>query len=93
MKKLARVGIDISATELVVALERAGGALQESSFANDAAGHRKLIKHIGKNGRTARHPKFPTSAAVIFGTVIAGKQGTGVQVKLSLSDQKPAAGP
>lgn len=49
MKKLARVGIDVSAKELVVALERAGAALQESTFTNDAAGHRKLIKHVTKN--------------------------------------------
>ena len=54
MKKLARVGIDVSAKELVVALERTGGALEESAFANDAAGHRKLIKHVTKNGFRAQ---------------------------------------
>ena len=50
MKKLALVGIDVSARELVVALERAGGPLLESTFANDAVGHRKLIKFLTKNG-------------------------------------------
>jgi transposase len=54
MKKLARVGIDVSARELVVALEQVGGALQESTFANDAAGHRKLIKHVTKSGFRAQ---------------------------------------
>jgi transposase len=54
MKKLARVGIDVSARELAVAMERAGGPLQESTFANDAAGHRKLIKFLTKNGFRAR---------------------------------------
>jgi len=54
MKKLVLVGIDVSAKELVVAAERAGGPLKESSFANDAPGHRKLIKYLAKNDFRAR---------------------------------------
>ncbi len=54
MKKLVLVGIDVSAKELVVALERSGAPLRESSFANDASGHRKLIKSLTKNGFRTR---------------------------------------
>jgi transposase len=54
MKKLTLVGIDVSAKELVVALERTGGRLRESTFANDAPGHRKLTKLVTKNGCRAQ---------------------------------------
>jgi transposase len=54
MKKFAWVGVDVSAKELVVALERSGGPLKESSFSNDGAGHRKLIQSLTRNGFRAR---------------------------------------
>jgi hypothetical protein len=54
MKKLALVGIDVSGKELVIALERTGGRLRESTFANDAPGHRKLTKLVTKNGCRAQ---------------------------------------
>lgn len=54
MKSQGLVGIDVGATELVLALERAGGALQEAVFSNDAVGHRKLIKHVTRRGAHVR---------------------------------------
>jgi transposase len=54
MKSRGLVGIDVGATELVLALERAGGALQEAVFANDPVGHRKLIRYLTRRGAQAR---------------------------------------
>lgn len=54
MKSRGLVGIDVGATELVLALERAGGVLQEGVFANDPAGHRKLIRYLTRRGAHAR---------------------------------------
>jgi len=48
------VGVDVGAKELVVSIER--GGIRESGivFANDAGGHRKLIRWATKQGATAR---------------------------------------
>ena len=54
MKKMVLVGVDISADELVVAVERDGKLLPVTSFENDAAGHRKLIRWLTKSGRAGR---------------------------------------
>jgi len=54
MKKMVLVGIDISADELVVAVEREGESLPVTSFENDAAGHRKLIRWLTKSTRSVR---------------------------------------
>lgn len=54
MKKMVLVGIDVSADELVVAVERDQQTLPVATFENDAAGHRKLIRWITKPGRRAR---------------------------------------
>lgn len=48
------VGVDVSAATLEVAWRGAEGRLQRGSFANDAAGHRALIKQVTKGGRSAR---------------------------------------
>jgi len=54
MKKAVLVGIDVSADELVVAVEREGDVVPVTSFENDAAGHRKLIRWLTKSGRPVR---------------------------------------
>ncbi len=43
MKQIVLAGIDVSAKELVIALERGKGPMSIGTFTNDAAGHRKLI--------------------------------------------------
>ena len=43
-------GIDVSARQLVVAREREGNE-QARTFANDASGHRELVKWLGKGAR------------------------------------------
>lgn len=54
MKKMILVGIDISADELVVAVERDGKSLPVASFENNATGHRKLIRWLTKSTRSVR---------------------------------------
>jgi transposase len=54
MKKMLFVGIDISADELVVAVERDGESLPAACFENDATGHRKLIRWLTKSTRPVR---------------------------------------
>ena len=54
MKKMVLVGIDISANELVIAVERDGESLPVTSFENDATGHRKLIRWLTKSTRSVR---------------------------------------
>ena len=54
MKPIVLVGIDVSARELVVALERGKSSLWEGSFSNDAGGHRKLVKRLVRGGGEAR---------------------------------------
>ena len=49
------VGIDISAEDLVVAVERDGESLPVTSFENDGAGHRKLIRWLTKSLVAIRH--------------------------------------
>ena len=46
MKRTTLVGIDVGARELVLALESGNGQRRESTFANDADGHRKLVKRL-----------------------------------------------
>lgn len=48
------VGIDVSADELVVAVEREGESLPVATFDNDAAGHGKLIRWLSKSRRPVR---------------------------------------
>jgi len=50
LKKCNRVGVDVSAKELVVAIETAGPREAPIVLANDADGHRKLIKLATKRG-------------------------------------------
>ncbi len=54
MKKCNRVGVDVSAKELVAAIETAGRREATIVLANDAEGHRKLIKLAMKRGASAR---------------------------------------
>ena len=54
MKKPVLVGIDVSARELVGAVERDGKLLPLARFDNDAAGHRKLIRWLTKSARSLR---------------------------------------
>lgn len=54
MKRIVLAGIDVSAKELVVALERGKGPMWTGRFANDAAGHRKLIGVLTRSGAHAR---------------------------------------
>ncbi len=48
------VGIDISADELVVAVERDGESVSIRRFGNDAAGQWKLIRWLTKSTRSVR---------------------------------------
>jgi len=48
------VGVDVGAKELLVAIERAGVRETAIVLANDADGHRKLIRLATKKGATAR---------------------------------------
>jgi transposase len=54
VKKTVLVGIDVSAAELMVAVERDGNALPLAVFDNDAAGHKKLIRWLTKSTRPMR---------------------------------------
>jgi transposase len=54
MKQTVLVGVDVSAQELVVALDRGTGAVWSGTFANDAAGHRKLIGVLTRRGAAVR---------------------------------------
>ena len=54
LKKCNRVGVDVSAKELVVAIEASGRREAPIVLANDADGHRKLVKLATKRGASAR---------------------------------------
>ncbi len=54
LRKWNRVGVDVSAKELVVAIEASGRREAPIVLANDAEGHRKLIKRVTKRGGSAR---------------------------------------
>lgn len=54
MEKITLIGIDVSARQLDVALERGKSAQQDLCFENTAADHRKLIKRITRGGGRAR---------------------------------------
>jgi len=54
LKKCNRVGVDVSAKDLVVAIEASGRREAPIVLANDAGGHRKLAKLATKRGASAR---------------------------------------
>lgn len=54
MNKCNRVGVDVSAKELVVAIEASGRREAPIVLANDVEGHRKLIKLAKKRGAAAQ---------------------------------------
>jgi len=54
LKKCNRVGVDVSARELVVAIEASGRREAPIVFSNDAAGHRRLIQRATKRGASAQ---------------------------------------
>ncbi len=54
MKRRTRVGIDVSARSLDLALERGKAPPQNLVFENTAEGHRKLIKRLTRGGAGAR---------------------------------------
>ena len=54
MKKMVFARIDVSAGELPVAVQRDGVSLPVPVLENDAAGHGKLIRWLGKSGRPVR---------------------------------------
>ncbi len=54
MEKISLVGVDVSARTLAVIVERDAERGPLLSFANDRAGHRKLIALVTKRGRHAR---------------------------------------
>ena len=54
MKQIVLAGIDVSAKELVVALERAKSPMWSGTFTNDAAGHRKLVGVLTRRGAHAK---------------------------------------
>ncbi len=54
MKTLVRVGVDVSAEELVVARDHAGKRKPPVVLSNNAEGHRKLAKLCTKRGAHAQ---------------------------------------
>jgi transposase len=54
LKTLVRVGVDVSARELVVAMEHRGERKPPIVLSNDAEGHRKLIQLTTKRGAKAQ---------------------------------------
>ena len=54
MDKLDFSGIEVSAEELVVALQREGKRRDLKTFPNTAAGHQAVIRHLSCPGRTVR---------------------------------------
>lgn len=46
MKKIRLCGVDVSSKELVVAVDPGTGCVWKGVFANNAAGHRKLIRRL-----------------------------------------------
>jgi len=54
MKKHLLCGIDVGSKELAVAIDPGTGRVGEGVFANDAAGHRKLIRRLTRAQGTAR---------------------------------------
>jgi transposase len=54
LKKCNRVGVDVSARELVVAIEASGRKEAPIVLANDADGHRRLVKLATKRGASAQ---------------------------------------
>ena len=54
MEKVCLVGVDVSARTLAVIVERDAERGPLLSFANDRAGHRKLIALVTQRGRHAR---------------------------------------
>jgi len=54
LKKCNRVGVDVGAKELVVAIEASGRKEAAIVLGNDADGHRKLIKLATKRGASAQ---------------------------------------
>ena len=54
MGKETEAGIDVSKSTLDVAVRRSGQRLESARFANDAAGHRALIRWLTKRGAHAR---------------------------------------
>jgi transposase len=54
LKTLVRAGVDVSARELVVAMERGGERKPPIVLSNDAEGHRKLIQLLTKRGAQAQ---------------------------------------
>jgi hypothetical protein len=52
MDKLDFSGIEVSAEELVVALQREGKRKDLKTFPNTAAGHQAVIRHLSCPGRT-----------------------------------------
>jgi transposase len=54
MRKVTDAGIDVSKAVLDVAVRRNERRLETSRFANDAAGHRRLIRWLTKGGRAVR---------------------------------------
>lgn len=54
MRKRVWVGIDVSAKELVVAVDNGRGPTRSLSFPNDAAGHRTLVRRLTRTGAEVR---------------------------------------
>src|SRR5262245_54973951 len=54
MEKIGWAGIDVSAAQVVVAIEDAQGRGRRMEVANDAAGHRALLATLRRAGTTVR---------------------------------------
>jgi transposase len=53
MKQVNEVGVDVDSQALVCALQRAGQRLPLARFANTATGHKKFIRWVTKDARSA----------------------------------------
>jgi len=54
MKKVLLCGVDVGSKELAVAIDADSGRVWEGVFANNPAGHRKLIRRLTRSKTTAR---------------------------------------
>jgi transposase len=82
MKKLLLCGVDVGSKELVVALDPGAGRVWEGVFANDAAGHRKLIRKLTRTKGAAR---VCVEATGIYhlDLCLALDQGKGIEVMVA----------
>lgn len=80
MDKLDFAGIEVSAEQLIVALQREGKRRGLKSFPNTAAGHQALVGHLSCPGRTVRAALESTGLYGLDLALALQRAGIGVMV-------------